>query len=224
MAKTKWATVIGHEDLGDGVHRVHCRADVPLEHAAGNYVILRSTVENPDKPGDVLKKAYSISSAPEPDAPHRFHFTVIDVGAMSAWLAGRREGDRVEFSGPWGRKFRAQPDDADGPVHLFATGTGFSPIGAMAVDRSRTGEEPVSLWWQTGHPYDGDVLEALRRDDRFSVAVGDSVSEVVPADPQALYFLAGDGAVIVPLCARLQAAGVPAACLLYTSPSPRDDR
>ena len=60
---------------------------------------------------------------------------------------------------------------------------------------------------------DGDVLEALRRDDRFSVAVGDSVSEVVPADPQALYFLAGDGAVIVPLCARLQAAGVPAAQL-----------
>jgi ferredoxin-NADP reductase len=213
MAKTKWATVTEHEDLGGGVHRLHCRSDEPLNHVAGNYVILRSTLTNPDKPEDVLKRALSISSAPDPDAPHRFCFTAIDVGPMSAWLAQRREGDRLEFSGPWGKNFKAQDDDADGPVHLFATGTGFSPIGAMAVDRSHSGVEPVSVWWQTDHSYDEHVLAELRTSPRFSVSAGGHVADEVPADPKALYFLAGDGAVIVPLCERLRAAGVPDAQL-----------
>lgn len=209
MANTKWATVVGHEDLGGGVHRVHCLADEPLHHVAGNYVILRSTVPNPAKPGEVLKKAYSISSAPDPASPQRFHFTIVDVGAMSAWLASQGADDRVEFSGPWGRRFRAQPDDPEGPVHLFATGTGFSPVGAMAITRSRTGAAPVCVWWQTEHAYDEAVLAALKRDPRFSITVGPDVAGAVPAEPEALYFFAGDGAVIVPLCERLEQAGVP---------------
>ncbi|MEC7948669.1 MAG: FAD-dependent oxidoreductase [Myxococcota bacterium] len=209
MAKTKWATVTGHEDLGGGVHRIHCLADEPLHHVAGNYVILRSTVPNPDKPGEVLKKAYSISSAPDAESPQRFHFTIVDVGAMSAWLASQRVDGRVEFSGPWGRRFRAQPDDPDGPVHLFATGTGFSPVGAMAITRSRSGATPVGVWWQTEHTYDDGVLAALKQDPRFSVTVGAHVADAVPAEPEALYFLAGDGAVIIPLCERLEQAGVP---------------
>jgi NAD(P)H-flavin reductase len=213
MGKTKWATVTSHEDLGGNVHRLHCRADEPLGHVAGNYVILRSTVSNPDKPGDVLKRAISISSAPDPAAPQRFCFTVLDVGPTSSWLTQRRSGERLEFSGPWGKKFRARDGDVDGPVHLFATGTGFSPIGAMAISRSRSGSAPVSLWWQTAHRYDADVLTALDTDSRFSVAVGQQVADSVPADPEALYFLAGDGAVIVPLCEKLLAGGVPAAQL-----------
>lgn len=210
MAKTKWATVTGYEDLGGDVHRLHCRADEPLGHVAGNYVILRSTLSHPSKPGDVLKRAFSISSAPDPSDPLRFCFTVLSVGPTSAWLTQRREGDRLEFSGPWGKKFRAQDGDVDGPVHLFATGTGFSPIGAMAVDRRGAGSAPICLWWQTEHHYDADILAALRADPRFSVTVGHDVADTVPADPEALYFLAGDGAAIVPICERLIDEGVPA--------------
>ena len=79
----------------------------------------------------------------------------------------------------------------------------------MAVDRSHSGREPISVWWQTEHSYDSDVLTALRRDPRFSVAVGGHVVDAVPSDPEALYFLAGDGSVIVPLCERLLSEGVP---------------
>jgi len=210
MAKTKWATVVAHENLGGNVHRLICRADESLGHVAGNYVILRSTLVNPEKPEDVLKRALSISSAPDPDSPLDFSFTAINVGPTSAWLSQRRAGDRLEFSGPWGKKFRALEDDEDGPVHLFATGTGFSPIGAMAMDRARTGTEPISLWWETDHTYDRDVLDALEADSRFSIVVGSGVTDRVPADPEALYFLAGDGAIIHPLCQRLIDAGVPA--------------
>ena len=209
MAKTKWASVTSHENLGDGVTRIHCLADNDLLHVAGNYVILRSTVPNPEKPGEVLKRAYSISSAPDPENPRSFHFTIVDVGETSSWLSQREQGDRVEFSGPWGKKFRAKPDDPEVPVHLIATGTGFSPIGAMAVDRSRTGGLPVTVWWQTVHDYDQDVVNALRSNERFSIHIGSSVVDEVPPESNALYFLAGDGAVIVPLCEKLSANGVP---------------
>ena len=209
MAKTKWARVIGHEHLGGNIHRIRCIADEDLNHVAGNYVILRSTITNPDKPEDVLKRAYSISSAPDSSSPRDFHFTVINTGATSEWLCQRREGDRLEFSGPWGKKFRAQPDDPDTVVHLFATGTGFSPIGAMAQSRTQNGQSPVHLWWQTSHQYDEDVLTLLRSNHRYHVSVGENLVDDIPADPQALYFFAGDGEAIVPLCKRLLSEGVP---------------
>lgn len=209
MAKTKWATVTGYEDLGGNVHRLFCRADEPLGHVSGNYVILRSSLTNPEKPEDVLKRAFSISTPPDPGAPHDFCFTAIKVGPTSAWLSERRAGDRLEFSGPWGKKFRAQEEDEVGPVHLVATGTGFSPIGSMAVERSRTAAEAVSLWWETDYSYDAEVVDALRSHPQFSVVVGPDATKSVPADPAALYFLAGDGAILVPLADRLRSAGVP---------------
>ena len=209
MAKTKWASVIKHEDLGGNVHRIHCVADEDLNHVAGNYVILRSTLTNPDKPEDVLKRAYSISSAPDSSSPKDFHFTIINTGDTSAWLSERREGDRVEFSGPWGKKFRAKPEDPDTAVHLFATGTGFSPIGAMAVSRRFSGNSPVHVWWQTSHTYDEDVFATFASDSRYHIYTGEDIADKVTADPEALYFFAGDGEVIVPLCNRLLAEGVP---------------
>jgi ferredoxin-NADP reductase len=209
MAKTKWAKVINTEHLGDSVHRIHCIAEEDMQYVAGNYVILRSTITNPEKPQEVLKRAYSISSAPDASASRAFHFTVVDTGTTSAWLCSRSEGERLEFSGPWGKKFRQQPDDPDVPVHLFATGTGFSPIGAMAVSRSETGAQPVNVWWQTEHVYDEKILQRLKADERYSISTGNDISNEVPCDPKALYFFAGDGDVIVPLCQRLVSEGVP---------------
>jgi ferredoxin-NADP reductase len=209
MAKTKWATVTGHEDLGNNIHRIHCLADEPLDHVSGNYVILRSTLTNPEKPTDVIKKAYSISSNPDQENPLRFHFTIIDIGLMSEWLSSRKSDDRLEFSGPWGKKFRAQPEDIAETIHLFATGTGFSPIGAMALDRLAEENQTVNLWWQTDILYDQEVIRSLEQHSGFTILIGEDISAKIPADSDALYFMAGDGAVIHPLCVRLVEQGVP---------------
>lgn len=208
MAKTKWATVTGHEDLGNNIHRIHCVSDDPLNHISGNYVILRSTITNPEKPSDVIKRAYSISSVPDQEHPLQFDFTIVDVGIMSQWLARRSIGDRLEFSGPWGKKFRAQPEDTATEIHLFATGTGFSPIGSMALDRIHKANESVFVWWQTDVLYDQKTLELLKESPNFSVRVGQQIASEVPANDAALYFFAGDGSVISPLCKRLQEEGV----------------
>jgi NAD(P)H-flavin reductase len=208
MAKTKWATVTGHKNIGDNVHRIDCRSDEPLNHTSGNYVILRSSIVNPDKPDDVIKKAYSISSAPDEEDPLNFHFTIIDIGLMSHWLSCRTKGDRLEFSGPWGKKFREQPDDTASLIHLFATGTGFSPIGAMAVERIKQTNTKVCVWWQSDHIYDQPTLEQLKKHVNFTVRTGANIVSEVPADKDALYFMAGDGSIISPLCNRLLTEGV----------------
>ena len=210
MAKTSWATVNRSVPLGDGVSRVFCTAELDFNHVAGNYVILRSDIPNPEKPGEPLKRAYSISNPPDANDPRGFHFTVSRVGPVSDWLIGRSAGDRIEFSGPWGKKFRALPEDAPGPVHLVATGTGFSPIGAMALDRCAHGRNRVGVWWQTDEAYDPMALDELAKSERFEVTVGPDALDAVPVDVGALYFLAGDGALLIPLEDRLLAAGVPA--------------
>ena len=209
MAKTSWAIVNRTVSLGDGVARIFCTAESDFHHVAGNYVILRSDIPNPDKPGEPLKRAYSISNPPDAHEPRDFHFTVSRVGPVSEWLIGRASGDRIEFSGPWGKKFRARPEDAPGPVHLVATGTGFSPIGAMALDRCAHGCNRVAVWWQTGEAYDPQTLDELTNSERFAVTVGSDLLDDVPVDTGALYFLAGDGSLLIPLEDRLLAAGVP---------------
>ena len=48
MAKPSWATVNRSVYLGDGVARVFCTAEEDFHHVAGNYVILRSDIPNPE--------------------------------------------------------------------------------------------------------------------------------------------------------------------------------
>lgn len=210
MARTRHATVLQVEDRGLGIHHINIEADEPFDAVAGNTIILRSRVPHPDKPGEVIKRAVSLSTLPDRDHPRRFAVTIAAVGPFSRDLAARRPGDRIEFSGPWGKRFRIFDDDPDGPVHLFATGTGWSPIGAIATALVDRGRGPLAAWWQTGHAWDPDRLRALRQSPGVRVEVGEDLAPRVPADPEALYFLAGDGAVIGPLRNRLLAAGVAA--------------
>ncbi len=198
-------------ELIPGLVELRCRAEEPLVYAGGAYIIARTDLPNPEKPGEVIKRAWSLAELPDPADPCAFTVRVDVCGEASRWLAGRSPGDPLLFSGPWGRKFRFFEEDR-GPVHLVATGTGLSPIGTLAAERLRDAQAPgsVSLWWQTDRPYRLGDLEALAADERFGVCVGSGALAQVPIEPEALYFLAGDGALLAPLAARLAAAGVPA--------------
>ena len=83
----------------------------------------------------------------------------------------------------------------------------------MALDRLHHGTSTVHVWWQTDFPYDGAALQQLAENPRFQVHQGPAVASEVPAQKDALYFFAGDGAVIQPLCLRLLEEGVAAESL-----------
>ncbi len=198
-------------ELIPGIVELRARAEEALMYAGGAYIIARTDLPNPEKPGEVIKRAWSLAELPDPADPCAFTLRIEVCGEASRWLAGRSPGDILLFSGPWGRKFRFFDGDR-GPVHLVAAGTGLSPIGTLAAEwlRDERARDAISLWWQTDRPYRLEDLEALAADERFGVRVGAEALAQVPLDPAALYFLAGDGALLAPLAARLAAAGVSA--------------
>lgn len=206
MAKTKWATLRARESLGGGLVQLEFEPDQAMSWAAGNYLIVRTTLPNPAKPGDVHRRAYSLANTAGEDG--RFELLIQTVGPRSAWMAERSIGDRLEFSGPWGKSFRMQQEDDWERVCLVATGSGISPIQAIAQERvAQQQAGTTQLWWQPEGL--GLALDPLQSAG-VSVTAEDQACAQVPADPRALYFLAGDGAALLPLSARLQAEGVPA--------------
>ena len=205
MAAPKIARITRTTEIQSGYHELECEPLEPFSYKAGQYVIMHSDLPHPTKENDVLKKAFSFSSAPG----QTLSFTVAKVGPMSEFLASRKVGDEIRFSGPWGKVFFLDPEQS-GPLHLFATGSGFSPIGAIAdAAAAKPGHDPISLRWSIDEPYHEERLERWAQSERFSVEVSAAPS-VLPVDPEARYFLAGDGARIVPQLEALAAGGVPA--------------
>ena len=215
MSVPTMATVLRSARIGEGFHEIECEVapsnGVPASsfaYRAGQYVIMHSDVPNPAKPGSVVKKAYSISSAPESERPGWLSFTVATVGAMSRYVASRREGDTISFSGPWGQTFVLASEER-GPIHLLATGSGFSPTGALVDAHLRSSRpDPIRLWWEIDEPYHSERLAAWRGDSRFSFARLGGEDPAIPADRAATYYLAGDGRVIAAVAARLSDGGI----------------
>jgi ferredoxin-NADP reductase len=75
-----------------------------------------------------LERDYSMVSAPSED---RLVFCIrrVEGGAVTPWLTGRRSGDVLDISGPYGR-FTFRPTKR--PVVFVATGVGVAPFVGMA--------------------------------------------------------------------------------------------
>ncbi len=142
MAEPKYARVLASEPLAGGLHHLLCEAEGPLGGRAGQWLAIATEIPNPEKPGDVLRRAWSLAAIDG----QRFELLVAVVGACTSWLATRRAGDTLRYTGPWGTKFTL--DEGAHPVGLYATGSGISPIAALA-DAALLAGRPVALWWDT---------------------------------------------------------------------------
>ncbi len=117
-------------------------------HDAGQHVDVRLTAED----GYTAQRSYSIASATAPD---RLELTVQKVsgGEVSPYLVDTADvGDELELRGPVGGWFVWTPD-VEGPVRLFAGGSGIVPL--MAMVRARTASAataPFHLVYSTRTP------------------------------------------------------------------------
>jgi NAD(P)H-flavin reductase len=95
-----------------------------MEFKAGQFVIL-----NVPQGGAVVKRAYSIASAPH--EPHAVELCIqhVEGGAASTYCWKLKPGDPVSISGPHGAFLLKEPLDYE-PVFL-ATGTGVAPFRSM---------------------------------------------------------------------------------------------
>lgn len=149
---------------------------------AGQWISVHTTLPHPEKPGQVVKRAWSVAEADG----GRWRLFVATVGPASCWLAERSPGEMLRFTGPWGSRFLL--DEGHGPVGLFAIGSGISPIGAM-VDEAMQAGRPVLLRWETPHCTMEDRLDRWARRG-VEVQVGPRLPDPEGDRP---WWFAGDG-------------------------------
>lgn len=227
MSTPRRAIVLESALVAPGVRRVTLRlADGErLGQRAGQYILLHARA--PD--GATVKRAYSIASPPAVDAEFALCVRLIHDRPASAFVHALTPGTEVSFTGPWG-KFVV--DDHDRDLVLVATGTAISCTGAIVEDElARPSPRRIRLLW--GLRAASDVhgvarFEALARaHPRFSyrpalsrpepewAGMRGRVTEALKEDlqPEARYYLAGNGAMIADAEDILAAAGVPAASI-----------
>lgn len=224
MSTPRRAVVVGGDVVAPGVRRVRLRMlDAGrLRHRAGQYILLHAPVGD----GTVVKRAYSIASPPGDDLAFDLCARLVAEPYASSFVHAVTPGTEVAFTGPWG-KFVVDDDARD--LVLVATGSAISCTGAIVEDELATPRSRrVRLLWGLRHETDVHGLarldELARTHRRLSYLVtlsqpGSSwtsgcgrVTEALRAEvqPDALYFLAGNGAMIAEAEDLLLTAGVPA--------------
>ncbi len=214
--------VVGAALVAPGVQRVRLQMSdgEKLGHRAGQYVLLHARAAD----GSVVKRAYSIASPPVEDPRFEFCVRLVPDHPASTFVHTLAPGDEVSFSGPWG-KFVV--DDETRDLTLVATGTAISCTGAILRDElAHPRPRRVGLFWGLRSEQDAHGRERLdelvHAHPRFSYAVALSrpgevttqparVTDLLreSVSPDALYYLAGNGAMIADAEDILDAAGVP---------------
>jgi ferredoxin-NADP reductase len=86
------------------------------------------SIKQPKLDGKVHTRAYSIASAPRPDATFDLCLNRVEDGFLSNWLCDLEVGARVKFHGPHGLFVLREPRQ---DAIFIATGTGIAPMRSM---------------------------------------------------------------------------------------------
>jgi ferredoxin-NADP reductase len=148
--------LVGVRDLAPAVRAFtwRCVDGSPLVYVAGQWV----NFYVPSGPaGDVLRRAYSIASAPHAECPDRFEIAVTRVreGYASRVLHDLAPGATLSIDGAHG--FFTREHATREPALFVATGTGVCPLRAMIEDELRAASGP-RIELLVGHRAERDVL------------------------------------------------------------------
>lgn len=226
MAIPRSAQVVGVRRTGTDTVLLDLSSSDPLGFVGGQYIIVDSGRVLPN--GKAVKRAYSVLSADNEQLDFQLAVQRIPGGAGSEFMHELEQGADIRFSGPWG-KFFPQSDSTD-PTLVLATDTGITAVlGLVQSARFRPLLDRANLLWLRTSP-EYFLPERLVREriapthaelrveefplvghpERISHArevVRDCLAHRLPGQA----FLAGDGAVNLPLLEDLVAAGMPAA-------------
>jgi phenol hydroxylase P5 protein len=132
------ATIAGLDDLTHDVKGVVLALDSPIDFQAGQYINL--TV-----PGVEGARAFSIANPPGLNTVVELHVRLVPGGAATPVIhSDLKVGDRLTFSGPYGRFFvrKSQP----GSMLFMAGGTGLSSPRSMILELLAEGcSETITL-------------------------------------------------------------------------------
>jgi len=126
----------------------------PMVFAPGQWLNLMLPLPHrQDEP--VLKRSYSIASAPDGSPRFEIAVTRVQGGPASSWLHEIAPGVVLPFVGPQGFFTRAGDDGV--PALMVATGTGVTPIRSMVHAAVAAGLR-APLWILLGVRHEEDLL------------------------------------------------------------------
>lgn len=128
----------------------------PMAFAPGQWLNMMIPLPHrQDEP--VLKRSYSIASAPDGSPRFEIAVTRVQGGPASMWLHEVAHGVVLPFVGPQGFFTRAADEGA--PALMIATGTGVTPIRSM-VRAAITAGSRAPMWVLLGVRHEEDMLYA----------------------------------------------------------------
>lgn len=126
-------TVEAIEALTPTIRGIRIRTDRPIRFQAGQYVNLQIGNDA------ALTRAFSIANDPSDPTLVELNVRIVPGGKGTTWLhENLKTGDRVRFSGPYGRFFVRK--SAKVPMLFIAGGSGLSSPRAMILDLLAEGE------------------------------------------------------------------------------------
>ncbi len=117
-----------------------------IDFIAGQYVQL----ESPEYKGrDSVMRAYSVSSLPSDNQHIELIIRLVPDGICTTWVFNHlKEGDKVQFSGPYG-EFHLR--ETETPIICIAGGSGMAPIRSILHDMIEKGIQRPATYFFGAH-------------------------------------------------------------------------
>lgn len=128
------AQVVERSEIATGLVVTRIRPDAPLgQFEPGQFVRLGVNEASGDGEGNgkLVRRAYSIASAPKSTDHVEFLIVKVDEGRLSPSLVGAQVGDRLWMEEVAKGKFTLEPILPGRDLVLVATGTGIAPFMSM---------------------------------------------------------------------------------------------
>ncbi len=123
-----------------------------VDFIAGQFMMVRL-----QKEGKLVKRAYSICSAPTHNNYVEFVITKVEGGFVSSWFHDRKVGDPIELEGPFGHFVLKEPLPAE--VIFICTGSGVAPFRSM-IPIILAQDPNKMIWLFLGVRYEDQILYA----------------------------------------------------------------
>lgn len=162
------ATLVKKIQVTDTLYIYHVKPDEGVvDFTPGQYVAIGLFPEHkrPDnyppeleehKPEKLIKRTYSIASAPHEKQAYEFYLAIVPTGALTSRLITLEEGDRLFCAKKIVGKFTTDPVPLSSNLILICTGTGIAPFISM-LRTSDTWNEKRKITVLYGARYANDL-------------------------------------------------------------------
>ena len=146
------ATVVQRTELNPDLIILRVKSDGSLfQFKSGQYTVLAlagssqriafsDSEEEQPKPGQLIRRAYSISSSSRENEYLKFYVSLVRSGALTPRLFALQEGDRIGLGPKAVGRFTLSEVDASHDLVLISTGTGLAPYISMIRSAHVCGE------------------------------------------------------------------------------------